>query len=128
MHVGAPFTILLAALSLGGAIALHVGASPHRDQAGTHLQDARSEGSAYVATFDGAHIDAQLAHFKQRRAAVATASRWLLARDLCVMLAGALIIVAWIQAFLRRLESLRTDVAQPADRPSSARPLHASAG
>lgn len=123
MHLGAPFTILLATLALGGAAALHLNAAPERERAAGLLEDAQKDAAAYVATFQGAHIDAQLTHFKARRVAHASAARFLLARDLCVLLAGVLVAVAWVQAFLRHLESLRVDGEQPSARASGTRPV-----
>lgn len=120
MRLGAPFIVFLATLALAAAAAAEVRRWGSQTRAEGLLQQAAVEAQAYVETFDGQRVEAQLEAYALRRGEIALGHGWWLARNLSLLLAGLLLIAAWVQAFRHQLESLRTD-RSPAPAPRTGR-------
>jgi len=74
--MGAPFTICLALAALGAAVGAELKAREALRQGEWQLARAQAHAQTYVQTFDGGHIDQQLAAFAERRTSLALAARW----------------------------------------------------
>lgn len=121
MRKRAPITIGLAVLLLAAAGVAEVRLRERHAVAATVLDEAQASSAAFVKTFQGVHLDRELAHFAERRGILAQAHTFWLARNALVLAAGLLCILAWWQAFCATMARLRLDEVSPApSRPRSA--------
>ncbi|HLT29272.1 MAG TPA: hypothetical protein VK013_04480 [Myxococcaceae bacterium] len=114
MRKRAPITISLAVLLLAAAGFAEVRLRERHEVAAHVLAEAQDSSAAFVKTFQGVHLDRELAHFAERRGILAQAHVFWLLRNALVLVAGLLCILAWWQAFRATLARLRIDEPQAA--------------
>lgn len=125
MRKRAPITLFLAALLLAAAGVAEVRLRERQAVAAAVLAEAQTSSAAFVKTFQGVHLDRELAHFAERRGVLAQAHVYWLARNALVLAFGLLCILAWWQAFCATLSRLRLDEAPaPAPRTKASAPPH----
>jgi CHASE2 domain-containing sensor protein len=123
MRTGTPFTVLVAVLALAAAGAAEWRAREHLRQADWLLARATAHAEGYVQTFDGSHVDAELATLAERRTVLVRVERWEQTRAGAVLAVALLVLVAYAQWFLGRLEACRFD--EPGARPAPHEPARA---
>lgn len=114
MRMRAPITIGLAVLLLAAAGVAEFRMRERHAVAAAVLEEAQTSSAAFVKTFQGVHLDRELAHFAERRAILSQAHVYWLGRNGLVLGAGLLGVLAWWQAFCASLARLRVDPPSPA--------------
>jgi len=113
-------------MSVGCAtLALACTARAHRlgSQAEWLLARGAAEGTEYVNTFDGRHVDQELVNFQERRGVLERAHRWERIATALLMAASFLVVICYALFLLVRLQEQQLEPATalpPAPAPARA--------
>ena len=102
--------ILLSALCAGGAVASHLRAQEHRNQAQWLLARGNAQAEEYAATFDGAAADQQLGTFEHRRQVLDQAHLWHRLQLLAILASVIFAFSSYVLFLFKRLRDQLLDV------------------
>jgi hypothetical protein len=97
------FSLASAGLAAGCALR----ASSFSDQAAWLLARGTAEAAEYTSTFDGRHVDQELATFQERRAVLERAHRWQGGATALAMISVLAVVAGYLAYLLVRLQEQR---------------------
>lgn len=97
--------VLLAMLCVAGAVGCRLRAGRLKSEASWQLARAKAAAAEYAATFEGAHVQRQLALFEERRLTLERAHLWQRGQYVLVLLAVTSTFAAFGFRLLSRLEA-----------------------